>query len=178
MARIKKKVFANVTLEQAQDASELVAVNQNKLEKIEAKMNEEINRIKSKYTDDINELTEALEEPTAILKAYATEQAPSWGKKKSFELLHCIIGFRTGTPKVDKKKGFTWEAVLELLKKKKAFEPFVRVKEEINKDAILQLSPDSDTDRKTLTALEKECYIEIKQDESFYVTPKKEEVAA
>lgn len=171
MTRIKKKVIANVTLEQAQEASELFATTSTKLAKVEAKMNEEINRVKSKYQDEITELHETLEEPQEVLQVFADEQKSDWGKKKSMELLHCTIGFRTGTPKVDKSKKFTWDAVLELMKKNKLFKPFVRTKDEINKEAIL-----AEKNEETLKLLKEECYVEIKQDESFYVEVKKEEV--
>ncbi len=171
MTRIKKKVIANVTLEQAQEASELFATTSTKLAKVEAKMNEEINRVKSKYQDEITELQEAREEPQEILQVFADEQKTEWGKKKSMELLHCTIGFRTGQPKVDKSKKFTWDAVLELMKKNKLFKPFVRTKDEINKEAIL-----AEKNEETLKLLKDECYVEIKQDESFYVEVKKEEL--
>jgi phage host-nuclease inhibitor protein Gam len=171
--RTKKKTITNVTLETAQQASQDYAVSQNKLSKIEAEMNKKINDIKSKYQEDITTLKEALDEPMEILEVFAKEQQESWGKKKSLDLLHCIIGFRTTTPKVDKDKKFTWDAVSELLQKYTAFKDFVRTKTEINKDAILACKDDE-----VLKSLKNECYIEIKQDETFYVEAKKEEVVA
>lgn len=173
MAKIKTKVYVNVTLEEAQEASEILATKQNHLDKLEAQMNEKINKIKSDYTDRITELNDALKEPTAILQAFANEQKPNWGKKKSFDLLHCVIGFRTGTPKVTKKKSFTWEAVLQLLQKQAVFKPFIRSTEEINKEAIL-----AEKDDALLKKLKDDCFIEIDQDETFFATPKKEAVAA
>ena len=137
MARQKKKVFTEVSLDTAQEASETYAVTSNKLAKIEAKMNDEINKIKSKYQDNITDLKEALEEPMELLQVYAQEQKESWGKKKSLELLHCTIGFRTGTPKVVKDKKFTWDAVTELCSK--LFPNLVRSKVELDKDAIISL---------------------------------------
>lgn len=173
MAKTKKITIQNVTLEQAQLASELYAQTQAKLASIEAKMNEELNRVKSKYKDQITEQQEELEAPVEILEVFAKEQQPNWGKKKSMELLHSIIGFRTGTPKVEKSKKFTWDAVTELLKKNKRFAEFVRTKEEINKDAILACKDDV-----MLELLKEEAYVSIVQDETFYVEAKREEVAA
>lgn len=171
MTRIKKKVIANVTLEQAQEASESFATTSTKLAKVEAKMNEEINRVKSKYQEEITDLHEALEEPQEVLQVFADEQKTEWGKKKSFDLLHTVIGFRTATPKVDKSKKFTWDAVLELMKKNKAFKAFIRTKDEINKEAIL-----AEKNEETLKLLKEECYVEIKQDENFFVEVKKEDL--
>lgn len=171
--RVSKKVFTNVTLEQAEQASHEFAVAQNRLDKIEAKMNEEINKVKAKYQDAISDVNESLEEPKEILETFAAEQKTSWGKKKSMELLHCVIGYRTGTPKVVKDKKFTWDAVLELMKKNILFKAFIRTTEEIDKQSIL-----AETNEDTLAALKKECYVDIDQDEKFFVTVKKEEVAA
>lgn len=171
--RVTKVVIANVTAEQAEQASHDYATGQTKLEKIEARMNEEINRVKAKYQDEITEVKESLEEPYETLEVFAKEQKDNWGKKKSVDLLHCSIGFRTGTPKVVKDKKFTWDAVLELMKKNKLFKPFIRVSEEIDKQSIL-----AETNENTLTLLKKECYVDVDQDEKFFVTVKKEEVAA
>jgi len=176
MAKTKKKVYANISLEKAQTASEQYATAQNSLSRLQAKMNEELNKVKSKYADKVNDLVEQLEEPTDILEAFAKEQKESWGKKKSFELLHTVIGFRTGTPKVSKDKKFTWDAVLELMKKnKEAFANFIRTKEEINKENILALK--TDADEKVLKLLKDECYLFIEQDENFFVEAKVEELA-
>src|ERR1700726_4680120 len=104
MSRTKKKVLFNVTLEQAQEASQQYTANETQLAKIEAKMNEEINTVKTKYQERITALKEGQEEPTRILNVYADEQKHNWGKKKSTELLHTVIGFRTGMPKLTKNK--------------------------------------------------------------------------
>lgn len=169
MTRIKKKVISNVTLEQAQEASELFAQTTNKLDKIQAKMNEEINRTKSKYQDQITDLQDSLEEPQEILKVFADEQQESWGKKKSMELLHCVIGFRTGMPKVVKAKGFSWDAVTELAAK--LFPHLVRTKSELDKDSVIVLSKEDGFDE-----IKKGCFIDVVQDETFFVEAKKEEL--
>lgn len=174
MTRVKKKVISNVTLEQAQEASELYASKYLRLSTIEAKINEEVAKIKAKYNEEVAKLQEELKEPEQVLMVFAEEQKSNWSKK-SFELLHTVIGFRTGTPKVDKtKKGFSWDAIVELLKKNKSFKPFIRTKEEINKEAILQLREEVEADAKILNALKQEAFIEIKQDETVFVEVKKE----
>ena len=168
--RVKKKVVAFVSLEQAQDASELFAKQLNKLDKIEAKMNEEINKIRSKYQDEITELKESLEEPQETLRVYAEEQRTNWGKKKSVELLHTVIGFRTGTPKVTKQKGFSWEAVTELAVK--LYPQFVRTKSELDKEGIIAMSSEDG-----FNTIKQQLFIDVVQDETFYVEAKKEELA-
>jgi phage host-nuclease inhibitor protein Gam len=169
MARIKKKVFTDVNRENAEGASVLYATCYNQLQKIEAKMNDEINKVKSKFQEDILDLTEKMEEPYQMLQVYAQEQKESWGKKKSADLLHCTIGFRTGTPKVTKDKKFTWDGITEIVSK--IFPGLVRNKIELDKDAIISLR-DSDE----FTAIKEKCYIDVVQDETFFVVPKEEEL--
>jgi phage host-nuclease inhibitor protein Gam len=169
MTRVKKKVIANVTLDEAQQASELFAQSSTKLSKLEAKMNDEINRVKSKYQDEITDLQESLKEPQEVLSVFATEQQDSWGKRKSYELLHCMVGFRTGTPKVTKAKGFSWEAITELAVK--LFPDLVRSKSELDKESIIALSKEDGFDQ-----YRKGLFIDVVQEESFYVEAKKEEL--
>ena len=169
-SRTKKKVLVNIQLDQAQEASESYATNSNKLKKLEAKMNEEINKVKSKYQDDITALQESLTEPVEVLQVYAKEQQADWGKKKSMELLHCIIGFRTGMPKVVKDKKFTWEGINDIVAK--VFPNLVRTKIELDKDAVIALSKADGFDE-----IRTKCFIDVTQEETFYVDPKVEELA-
>lgn len=169
--RVTKKTYRDITLEVAQEASLQFATAKNSLAALEAQMNEEINEVKERYKDEVTELSKQLKEPQEILEAFAKEQKANWGKKKSFKLLHCVIGFRTGTPKVTKKKGFSWEAVLKLMKKNTIFSKFIRTTEEINKEAIL-----AEKDEKLLYKLEDLCFVNIDQDENFFVEPKVEEL--
>lgn len=167
--RAKKKVFVEVNREAAEEASQLYAVTSNHLQSIEAKMNAEINKVKSKYQDKITELNEALEEPMEMLQVYAQEQKESWGKKKSIELLHCTIGFRTGTPKVTKAKGWTWDAITDVAKK--LFPNLVRTKSELDKDLIIAMR-----DEDGFLEIKEKCYLDVVQDETFFVVPKVEEL--
>lgn len=167
MARTKKKQYEEVTLDAAQEAGEHFASINNRLKTIEAKMNSEIDKVKSKYADQITLLQEATEEHVEMLEAYAQQQKESWGKRKSFELLHCTIGFRTATPKVTKDKKFTWDAVTELVKK--LFPNLVRTKFELDKESIIALREAED-----FKALQTACYIDVVQEENFFIEPKEE----
>ena len=169
MTRIKKTVVSNVTLEQAQDASASFATAAVKLDKVQAKMNDEINKIKNKYQEEITDLQESLAEPQYVLQVFADEQKEGWGKRKSMELLHCTIGFRTGMPKVVKDKKFTWEGITEIVGK--VFPNLVRSKTELDKDAVIALSKDDG-----FNEVKEKCYLDVVQEESFYVEAKKEEL--
>ena len=173
-SRVTKKTVTGVTIEQANEAAELFAQKYTSLKKVEAEMNEKINAIRSEYKDRIGELQEALKDPHEALEVFAKEQKANWGKKKSMELVHCVVGFRTGNPTVTKAKKFTWDAVLELVKKKPTLAKlFIRTKEELDKEAIL-----AEKNPAVLGKLAEDCFITVEQEEKFYVEPKTEEVTA
>ena len=169
-SRTKKTTIADVTLDQAQAASRQYSTASIALDKVEAKMNEEINKIKSKYEPEINQHREAMESPVGILEQYAKQEKDNW-EKKSMELLNCVIGFRTGTGKVDKESGFTWDAVKQLLNGTKLLKQFIVTKTDIDKQAILKV-----TDEKVLKSLRANGKVFITKEETFFVDVKKEDV--
>lgn len=168
--RQKKKVITNVTTEQATDASQAYTNAHVKQMKLEAKMNEEINRIKSKYQDEMTELQEAKDEQYDVLEAFAKEQKDNWGKMRSIELLHTKIGFRIGTPKVKCDKGFNWTSVTSLLEEH--YPAYVRTVVEPNKEMLI-----ADRESEGFDKLCKKAHIEVVQEENFFVEPKVEELA-
>ncbi len=88
-------------------------------------------------------------------------------EKKSLESAHGIIGFRTGNPKLKNMKGFTWAAVTNLCKE---FLPqYIRTTEELAKDKLL-----ADRDITEVAAMFSTIGVQVVQEESFYVEPKKE----
>lgn len=167
MAREKKVVIANVTREQAEDAMALFADSANSLSKIEADMSAKINAIRDKYQDDITMLKESKEAQVEVLEVFATESHDQWGKKKSIELLHGIIGFRTGTPKVKFEKGFNSKSVTAILQEK--YPDYVRSVVEMDKEKLI-----AERDTEGFAVLCKKAHIEVVQDESFYVESKAE----
>lgn len=166
--REKKKVIAGVTLQQAQEASSWYAYFHNQQRQLEAEMNEKINRIRDAYQDELTRLAEQKAEQFEVLQSFAREQKDSW-KNKSLELLHTVIGFRIGNPKVVKDKKFTWDAVTELALK---YAPgFVRTRYELDKEAII-----ASRESPEMEALRNNCYVDVVQDETFYVEVKEETV--
>jgi phage host-nuclease inhibitor protein Gam len=95
-------------------------------------------------------------------------QAELFSRKKSLDMTHGTIGFRTGTPKLKTLKGFTWAAALQLVKD--YLPAFVRTTEEIAKDKML-----AERDTEGMMEQMAKCGIAVTQDETFYVEPKKED---
>ena len=119
--------------------------------------------------EEIAKFQQQKDDALEVMQTFATENRDElFSKKKSMETAHGVLGFRTGTPKLKTRKGFTWAAVLELLKE---FNPaYVRTSEEVAKDKLL-----ADRENEDMPELMQKVGIKVEQDETFFVEPKKEE---
>jgi phage host-nuclease inhibitor protein Gam len=169
MARESKKVISAATRDEAETAMAVVAKCNSHLKKIESQIELEKQRIDDKYKDQIVKLQTEKEEPMEVLEVFAKKECATWDGK-SFDLAHGTIGFRTNTPKVEKNKKFTWDAVTELLEK--YFPHLVRSKKEPNKELIISMRDD-----KVFEKVQEKCFINVVQDETFFVKTKEEELA-
>jgi len=181
--RKKKVIITGVSREAADEAFATYAKSDAQIQKINADIELQCAKIREKHADKLATLIEEKDKAFDTLQAFATEnQAELFAKKKSLEMAHGVIGFRTGTPKLKTLKGFTWASALQLVKR---FLPdYIRQTEEIAKDKLL-------TDRDGNVSMEvsdspslvevpirqamTECGIQVTQDETFYVEPKKED---
>ncbi len=183
--RQKKTVIVNVSREQADDAFASYAKAEARINKIQAEIELQCAKAREKFQNELTVLTAERDKSFDILHAFATEnQSELFTKKKSLEMAHGTIGFRTGTPKLKILTGFTWASALELVK---TFLPscYVRQTEEIAKDKLLSDRDLEDVKVTESGLIEKEvsmkdamakCGIQVVQDETFYVEPKKEDV--
>lgn len=177
--RVKKVIITGVTREAADDAFARFAKADSEITKITAEIELQCTKIREKYAPQLAALDTAKELAFDTLNSFATENKDAlFSKKKSLDMAHGTIGFRTGTPKLKTLKGFTWLKALPLVKE--YLPGYIRTTEEVAKDKLL-----ADRDL-VLTVDDKEvpmrdemsrCGIEVVQDETFYVEPKKEETA-
>jgi phage host-nuclease inhibitor protein Gam len=169
--RIKKVLRSNLTREDAETAFASFAKADAQQKEISAKMDLQITKIREKYADELNELQTEKDAAFETLQSFAENNREEFGKKKSIDFQHGVLGFRTGTPKLKTLKGFTWASVLGLLKVH--LPSYVRTIEEPAKDRLLADREEPDTMKKF-----KDVGIYVDQDETFFVEPKKEEVLA
>lgn len=166
--RTAKKVISSATKEDAEQAIAIVARCNSGLKKIEAQIELEKQRIMDKYREDIDKLELQKEEPMEVLEVWAKKDCTNW-EYKSIDLMHGTIGFRTNPPKLEKKKGFTWDAITELLLK--SFPALVRTRQEPDKEAIIAMR-----DEIAFEKVKEKCYLNVVQDESFFVKTKEEDL--
>lgn len=168
MARIKKTIITGVTREQMEEAFGQYALADAEVQSITASMDQQFVAIREQHAERLAVLEEQKSKALEVMQIFATENREElFSKRKSMETAHGVIGFRTGTPKLKTKKGFTWAAVLELLRK--FGKDYIRATEEIAKDKLL-----ADRDSDECQQLMADCGIIVAQDETFYVEPKKE----
>lgn len=167
--REKKVIITGVTREAADEAFATYAKADAQAAKITADIELQCAKIREKYAGKLAELEGEKDKAFDTLQAFATEnQAELFSKKKSLEMAHGAIGFRTGTPKLKTLKGFTWASALQLVKE---FLPgYLRQTEEIAKDKLL-----ADREVEDMVPQMNKCGIQVVQDETFYVEPKKED---
>jgi len=170
--RQKRVLLPNtITKAEAEEAFADYAQSDAKQQQLTSKMDEAITKIRDKYAAEISELSEKKESAFEIMQTYAENNRDDFGKKKSMDLTHGTIGFRTGTPALKAAKGFTWKSITVLLSK--GYPDFVRQVTEPAKDKILadRLTPGT-------RVMMAECGIIVDQAETFFVEPKKELVEA
>ena len=168
--RQKKTLIQGITAEQANDAFAQYAKADAQIQKINADIELQCAKIREKHADELTKLDAEREQAFDTLQAYAVENKPElFTKKKSLDMAHGTIGFRTGTPKLKTLKGFTWASALQLVKEFLA--PYVRTTEEIAKDKLL-----ADREEEGMQEKMAKCGMTATQDETFYVEPKKEEI--
>ena len=166
--REKKIILSGVTREAMEEAFGRYATADAEMQSINAAMDKEFVAIRERNAERLAELEQQKTESFEVMQVFATEQREVlFSKRRSLETTHGIIGFRTGTPKLKTRRGFTWAAALELVRE---FLPsYIRTSEEVAKDKLL-----ADRENEQLQPLMQKCGIDVVQEESFYVEPKKE----
>lgn len=168
MSRVSKKIITETILQE--DAESFFAIYADadaKEKKILAEMDVKITKIREGYQDKLTELTKVKADNFEKLQYFATTNPDIFAKKKSLEMTHGILGFRTGTPKLKTLKGYTWGAVLQLIKE--YLPAYVRTSEDVAKDRLL-----ADREDESVKANMRKVGLDVAQDETFYVEPKKE----
>ncbi len=181
MARQKKTIITGVTRERADEAFATYAKSNAQIQKINAEIELQCAKIREKWQDRLASLAAEKETAFDTLQSFATEnQAELFTKKKSLEMAHGTIGFRTGTPKLKLLRGFTWISALPLVKE---FLPaYVRQSEEVAKDKLLadrdaEVKVEGEAAARPMSEQMAKCGIQVVQEEAFFVEPKKEETA-
>lgn len=165
--RVRKIVCAGITREQAEAAFSQFAQADAEEQALTTAMDAQIDQIRERYRPLLQECADRKATAFEQMQSFAIEQKSSlFTQKRSLQTPYGAFGFRTTTPALKTRKGFTWPAVTQLLKQ---FLPdYVRVKEEPAKDQLIAAARRSPAAAIPLSALEK-CGLYIDQSETFFV---------
>ena len=171
--RIKVEPQPVLTRNQMEQAVAEIASLKVQEQEHTAAMNREIEAIKKTHAPKLDEINQAIDRIGSRVRDWAEANPADFGKLRSIDLTHAVIGWRTGNPALKTLKGWTWDRVLEKLKEMRLFPSYIRTAEEVNKQALLD-----DRDKVDL----KQFGVQVAQAESFYieakiVQPERKEVA-
>lgn len=142
---------------------------------LKAEMERRILAVRNEYEKQVFELDLQVDIGMKRLEQWATENPAEFGGKKSIDMLHGTLGFRTCPPALKTLSKWTMKTVLKALKDA-GLTAFVRTKEEVDKDAILaEHAAKDDAGESRLPAEKLRTFgLQVKQDETFFVEPKQE----
>lgn len=171
MTRRRKQSVRQITKNQVEEVLAKYADASSKHKEITAVMEQEIISVREKYAADLEAQNEVLQKSFDELQLWGETHYKDFEKKRTKNLAHGNIGFRTGTPKAKTLKGFTWAAATELIKQ---FLPhYLQVKEAPNKERLI-----ADREQLNRNGMLKKIGVEVVQEETFFVEVKEEEAAS
>jgi len=107
---------------------------------VESEMNDALKAIRDQFAPALAQIGEARSEAESQVKAFCVEHRADFGARKSRELTHGTVSFRLGNPTLAlKNRDWNWKSVLASVKgaMNVVLRRCVRVKEEIDKEAVL-----------------------------------------
>ncbi len=122
--------------------------------------------VRERYKASLAEIEPRIARLLERAESWAEAHPEEFGKAKSIEMTHGVVGYRTGQPKLKTLAKWTWDRVLQALKDGPR-NPYVRVREEVDKERLL-------ADRDALGPRLSEFGLRVMQDEVFYVQPHRE----
>jgi phage host-nuclease inhibitor protein Gam len=144
-----------------------IATAANTKRSINAGLDQQILELRRQAEPLLAEADAEIKNKSALVQSWAEANPEAFGKLKSLKLTFGTIGFRTGTPKLKTLSGFTFKRVLERLLSLPWGRAFVRVTEEIDREALIAASRSMAlTDSKL-----REAGCRVAQDESFFIEP-------
>lgn len=139
-------------------------------QKILADKNAAVQQIEERCKEPLENIAAARKPLVAVIQQWAEAHPEEFAKRKSIELTHGTVGFRTGTPRLALlNRKWNWESALEAVKL--MLPAFVRSSPEIDKEALIAQRNDD-----AIAWALPRCGLQVRQDEGFFADPKLEQV--
>jgi phage host-nuclease inhibitor protein Gam len=142
------------------------------LRRLQTELDGKITAAREEYEESLARVGEQIKSRQDHLMSWASGNPDLFATKKSLEMTHGVVGFRTGMPKLKTLAKRTWAIVLDTFKAA-GKHGWVRTTEEVNKEQVI-----ADFQSKAVTAEElKPLGVAVVQDEAFYVEVKLTEMS-
>lgn len=140
MAKTKPQKEQETTLkswEEVDSSLKAIAVITAKEMALEAEMNGKLQKVEQEYLPKVDRLKAEKIGLERDIQLYCEAKKDMFDESRSYSLNYGKVGFRLGTGALKTLKGITWEAAKALINSSRKWrERFIRVKEEIDKNAI------------------------------------------
>lgn len=164
---MRKKLQSSLASFEEVDKSLLSLANiMSSVQAEEAKMNDEIQSVRDRYDKQTKRLRDQQAGLTTDIENYCIAHKDEFERTRSKDLTHGVVAFRTNPPKVAfLNRKYNLNTVIELLRKLGLAKRYLRVKEDLDKEAILADSAAKEITDTKLAA----CGLKIDQSESFSI---------
>ncbi len=102
-----------------------------------AGLDRELRVARVRYESRLLALERSLAEKIGLARAWSKANPAAFGRRRSLDFGHGIAGFRLGPPGLKTVAKCKWDRVLQSLRDLNWGNPYIRVKEEINKEQII-----------------------------------------
>jgi phage host-nuclease inhibitor protein Gam len=167
MARIKKSLAAAIETRADAEATlgHLAELSYTR-DMLTAELDLKLKSVREEYEGKIDPLSKAIDSDFNALNVWADGHPNEFTTRKSIDMVHGQIGYRTCPPKLKLLRGWTWDRVAGGVQQ--IFPKYMRIKVEVNKESLLD---DRDQYSKEQMA---DIGVSVVHDESFFVNPKQE----
>lgn len=138
---------------------------------LQLRLETERKALDDQYGPDIQEADTRINGLSELLRGWAEANLAEFGKRRSLELIHGELGWRVGMPKLVKRAKLTWEAMVDKVKSILGH-AYIRSKDEVDRATIIRAHEDGVIDAAQL----RQCGLEVSQDDTFFVTPRIDDV--
>jgi phage host-nuclease inhibitor protein Gam len=158
------------TREQMETLVGEIAQLQIKRQRYTAEMNDRVARVRADYEEGNAQIDSQLKGKMALAQEWADANPAEFGKTRSIAMTHGDVGWRLGNPALKTIRNWTWDRVLEALTASSMFNGYIRIKREVNKQALLD-------NREMYSADQlKAIGVQVVQEDAFYIEPRIETV--
>ncbi|MBI4024817.1 MAG: host-nuclease inhibitor Gam family protein [Verrucomicrobia bacterium] len=168
--RLKLAVPAIQTREQMEKLVGDICAATIRQDALLAEMDHKLKTVRENYEDRLAGIQQELDGNLALAQDWAEAHPSEFEKRKSIEMVHGVVGWRTGQHKAKPLSGWTWEKVLAAIGDIPHFAAcYIRTIKEVNKEALI-------SDRDIIPPEElRKIGVRIFREETFFIEPKREE---